>query len=127
MLSPRQAAFVATLVSGASKQEAAARAGVSERCGRRWLGMPQVKQALAAAVDEALAGATRRTVAAMGEALHTLEEISSDREQPAAARVSAAGRILESGPKLRDAFELAARVAELEARWEAQRGYTKAR
>jgi len=125
-LSPRQAVFVAALVGGASKQEAAARAGISDRCGRRWLGLPLVKRALEAAMDEALGVATRRTVGAMARALDTLEAICGDENQPAGSRVAAAGRILDSGPKLREALDLAVRVAALEDKLEVKDGCTEA-
>ena len=115
-LTPGQRRLVAAMLTARSVPEAAKTAGVSLRSARRWLQVPAVKADLSAALDVALAETARRTVAAMGGALDTLEEIHGDREQPAAARVSAAGRILETGPKLAELQDLARRLAELEER-----------
>ena len=114
-LSTRQRKFIAAMVSSPTIAEAANVAGIAEKTACRYLGDPVVKRALSKALDDALSQATTRTVSAMGAAVGTLEEIHQDAEQPAAARVSAARAILEGGPKLKDAVDMAARVSALEA------------
>ncbi len=58
---------------------------------------------------------TAAVVGEMGEALATLAEIHADPDAPAGSRVSAARAVLDAGPKLREAGDLAERLAELEA------------
>ena len=95
-------------------EDAATVAGVTHRTASRWLKQDAVKAALSAALDDVLGLATRRVVSAMLEAVGTLAEVYQDPEQPAGARVSAARAILDAGPRLREALDLAARVADLE-------------
>jgi len=113
-LTPRQRRFTTAMLNAPSVDKAATAAGVSLRTAWRWLKLPIVKAALSEALDAALADVTRQTVAAMGEAVRTLSAVHQDREQPAGARVSAARAILTGGPALREAFDLAQRVGELE-------------
>ena len=47
-------------------------------------------------------------------AVETLEAIHQDPDAPTGARVSAARAILDAGPRLRDALDLAERVTKLE-------------
>jgi phage terminase small subunit len=115
-LSPRQRRFVAAMLTARTVREAAESVGVSERTGLKYLADPKVKAALSAALDGALGDATRATVGAMREAVATLEAIHGDEAQPAGSRVAAARAILEAGPRLREALDLAARVADLEQR-----------
>ena len=115
-LSPRQSRFVAAMLAARTIGEAAQTAGVTERTGKRYLKTSAVKLALANALDSAMTQATSRAVAAMSEALETLEAIHRDEETPASTRVSAARAILDAGPKLREAMDLAQRVAEMEER-----------
>lgn len=115
-ITPRQARFVAALLTCPTIEAAAAAAGITSRTGRNYLAAPDVRRALSAALDDAMGQATRRAVQAMTGALQTLEEVHTDGEAPTAARVSAARAILEAGPRLREALDLAERVAELEER-----------
>ena len=115
-LSPRQRRFVAAMLTARTVADAAQAVGVTERTGYKYLANPAVKRAFSAALDDAMAEATRRAVAAMTEALVTLEAIHQDGAAPAGARVSAARAILDAGPKLREALELAERVTALEKR-----------
>lgn len=113
-LRPRQRRFVAAMLTARTVREAAAAVGVTERTGLKYLANPAVKRALGQALDDALGQATRQVVKAMTGALDTLEEIHQDLDAPAGSRVSAARAILDAGPKLREALDLAERVTALE-------------
>ena len=115
-LSARQGRFVSALMTAASIEAAAKAAGIGRRTAFRYLANPGVKSALSRALDDAMGAATRRAVQAMSGALETLEAVHADGEAPTGARVAAARAILEAGPKLREALDLAQRVAELEAK-----------
>jgi methylaspartate ammonia-lyase len=113
-LSARQQRLAAALAAGKDVRSAAKAARISERTAYRYLNDPAVRAALSQALDDALSMATRRVVAAMTEALTTLEAVHADTKQPASARVSAARAILAAGPRLREAVDLAERVQRLE-------------
>jgi phage terminase small subunit len=113
-LSPRQRRFVAAMLTARTVREAAEAVGVTERTGLKYLANPTVKRALSHGLDQAMGQATREVVKAMTGALDTLREVHEDPESPTGARVSAARAILDAGPKLREALELAERVAALE-------------
>ena len=104
------------MMIGPTVAAAAAAAGIGERTAYRYMCDPAVKAALSEALDIALTGATVRTVTAMGAALDTLEAVHRDPDLSAGARVSAARAIIDGGPKLREGFDLAERVSELERR-----------
>lgn len=112
----RERRFVAALMTAPTIEAAAEAAGIGERTAYRYLQDPAVKQALGQALDATMNQATRRAVDAMTEALDTLAEIHADLEAPKGARVSAARAILDAGPRLREALDLAERVSELEIR-----------
>lgn len=113
-LTPKQAAFIAALMTSSTLEQAAEISGISARTGRRYLRNAAVKAALSAALDDAMGQAARRAVAAMTSAVDTLDGIHRDPAAVVGARVSAARAILEAGPKLREAMDLAERVAALE-------------
>ena len=113
-LNPRQRRFVAALVGSPTIEAAAEAAGIGRSTAHRYLKSPAVKTEIGRALDGALGQAARRAIDEMGAALDTLREIHLDAEQPASSRVSAARAILQAGPALREAFDLAGRVGELE-------------
>lgn len=115
-LNRRQKQFVMALLTSRTIGEAAEAAGIARRTAHRYLRQAAVKHALGQALDAALGQATQRAVAGMIKALETLEAIHSDLQMPAAPRVSAARAILDAGPRLREALDLAQRVTELEQR-----------
>ena len=102
------------MMTARSVAEAAETANISLRSAWRYLADPAVKRALSAALDDALAAVTRRAVDAMGRALTTLEDVQKDREASPSAKVAAARVVMVAGPKLREATDLAERVAALE-------------
>ncbi|MFX1412084.1 MAG: hypothetical protein ACFFA6_17200 [Promethearchaeota archaeon] len=113
-LTTRQRKFITALLTARTVAEAAQTAGVCERTGLRYLADSRVKRALTEALDNAMDQATRRVVNAMTAALETLEAVHQDPDATPSARVSAARAILDAGPKLREALDLAERVTELE-------------
>ena len=113
-LNRRQRKFAAALSVAPSVEAAATVAGISERTAYRYLQEPSVKALLSQALDNAQGQATRRVVGEMTAALDTLAGIHADTSAPASSRVSAARAILSAGPLLREALDLAQRVAELE-------------
>lgn len=115
-LTARQRRFVAAMLTAVTIEEAAELAGIARVTAHRYLRDPAVKLALSDAFDEALSQTTRQVVAAMTEALQTLKEVHSDEEKPVGARVTAARAILEAGPRLREAIDIAERVTALERR-----------
>ena len=120
-LTARQRRFIAAMMTARTVAEAARMAGIAERTARRYLADPDVKAVLSAALDDALAQVTRRTVEAMAGALDTLEAVQADAEAAPSARVAAARVVMVAGPKLREAVDLAERVANLERRGEGAR------
>lgn len=115
-LNRRQRRFVSALVTSPTIRAAARETGISETTAYRYLRNQAVKQVLSQELDDLLAQMTRRAVDEMGAALDTLVEIHKDKEQGGAQRVSAARVIFAESPKLREAYDLAERVAELEQR-----------
>ena len=113
-LSPRQKRFVTAMLTAKTIDQAAKVVGVTERTGQKYLADPAVKRALGRALDKALGQTTRQVVVAMTSALETLEAIHTDSDAPTGARVSAARAILDAGPRLREALDLAERVTMLE-------------
>jgi hypothetical protein len=105
---------VAALLSNPTIEAAAEAAGIHRRTAHRYLDEPNVRQVLGRELDDLMGQATRLTVRAMTSALATLQRIHTDPEAPTSSRVSAARAILDAGPKLREALDLADRVALLE-------------
>ena len=115
-LTARQRRFVAAMLTAASSTVAAELAGIARVTAHRYLRNPAVKLALSDAFDETMAQTMRQVVAAMTDALQTLRDVHADEEAPVGVRVTAACAILEAGPRLREAIDIAERVTELERR-----------
>ena len=113
-LTPRKRRLVAAMMTSRSVAEAAETASISLRSAWRYLSEPAVKAALSAALDDALAAVTRRTVDAMGRALDTLEDVQKDGDASPSSKVAAARVVMVTGPRLRESTELSERVQALE-------------
>lgn len=113
-LRPRQRRAISALLSAPTLKDAAERAGIGERTLRRWLQDAAFREALHRAQDETLAQAARQSLAAMGEALATLQGIMADPLAQPTARVSAARAVLEHAARLYEIVNLSERVALLE-------------
>jgi hypothetical protein len=98
---------------GATVVEAADAANVSERTVYRRLHDSEFREQLLAGRDELLCRTTGELVEASTEAVATLRDLLSP-QSPAAQRLGAARAILDLSMRLREAGELAERVARLE-------------
>lgn len=113
-ISPRQARFIAALLEGKAVATAAREAKVSDRQAARYMAAPVVRAELRRLQDETLAQVTRQLAAGMGAAVTALLEIAKKPGAPESARVSAAGKLLDSGLRFTETADLAQRVADLE-------------
>ena len=111
----RRQQVIELVASGLPPAAAAERAGVSLRAVRRYLADPSTRQALAAIRDERLRSLAGRALTEAGPALAILRAIAEDASSPPAARVSAAGRLLDTALRLAEGVDLAERVETLEA------------
>lgn len=120
-LSPKQRAAVAALVAGTPRGVlgAAEAAGVSEQALHRWLKQPAFRAALAAAQEDAIAGAVRELTGLAASAVDVLRAVMDDSNASDGVRVRAAVAALELLLRLRDSVEFERRLAALE---EGQRG-----
>lgn len=113
-VSPRQAIFVAALLEGKAVATAAREAKISDRQASRYMASPVVRAELRRRQNETLAQVTRKLIANMGDAVGALAGIAKSASAPESARVSAAGKLLDSGLRFTETADLAQRVADLE-------------
>jgi len=118
-LSTRQRRFCTALLTAPSIEAAAEAAGIARRTAFVYLKKPDVRAVIRRLSDEAMKQATRRAVSAMAGALATLEEIHTDEEAPASARVAAARAILQNAARLNGELDIIERLEALEAAQEA--------
>lgn len=116
----KREATIAALLTAPTLAEAAKEAGVSLRTLKRWLKQPEFSDAYQEAKREMLGIATGKLRRAMGVAVTVLTQVAIDRAAPAAARVTASGRILELGLKAHEIEDLEHRIMKLEAGLEAE-------
>ena len=114
ILNAKQEKALAALLSQPTIREAAREAGVSDRSIFNWLNEPAFSQAYREAraknVSLAVAGLQR----SMGQALEALQDVMTNPDSPASARVSAARTVLELAIRGTELEDLAARVDALE-------------
>ena len=103
------------LACGASVEQAARQAGVSESTAHRRLVDPAFRQQLQALRADMVQRTAAALTAAASEAVRTLLDLLKP-TVPYAARLGAARSVLELGVKLREAAELEERLAALEER-----------
>ncbi len=108
------------LVCGATIENAAKTAGVSERTAHRRLKDPEFAKKLQDMRAEMVQRAAGMLTAAAMEAVKTLLALQKDNTPPA-VRLGAARAVLELGMKLRESSELADRIAALEEEIQIQR------
>ena len=104
---------MAALAGGATVQDAARQAGVSERTVYRRLDDAEFRQAVMEARAELVARAVAMLAEAGTEAVTTLRALLEE-PTPPAVRLGAARAVLELGTKLRESEELEQRLATLE-------------
>jgi hypothetical protein len=114
-LSPSEVIFCDALARGETSCQAAKVAGVCERTARRWRQRPEIQAAVRSRVNDALASA--RAILAQGSAL-AAKELTSLVETASldSARVAACRTVIEESAKLGELEDLAAKLADLEAR-----------
>ena len=105
--------LLAALAGGATHQEAATQAGVSERTAYRRLEDPAFRQQLAEARGALITRAVGRLARDCAAAAATLAALLKANSET--ARLGAARSILELAVKMRESEELEARVTALEA------------
>ena len=106
------AAFVAEVAAGTPICEAAHRAGMSERTGRRRMEDPEVRAHVRAARDRLLDVHLGRLTRLTDAALDTLTDLLACKNDP--VRLGAARAVLEHRMRLEQQQDLSARVAALE-------------
>jgi len=113
-LTTRQRRFVAALLSTATVRDAAQAAGVGEATAWHYLALPVVRGEINRRTDGMITQASAGLLAEMAESRATLLEVMRNRKASDAARVSAAGKVLDAGMRLFELVALAERVTELE-------------
>jgi Bacterial regulatory proteins, lacI family len=106
--------LILALACGATIENAARQAGVSDTTVQRRLKEPEFLAKVQDAKQEMVERTARMLTAAALESVKTLLDLQS-KDQPPSVRHSAARTIIEFGVKLRENAELFARVAVLEA------------
>ena len=114
VLSTRQRAFIAAIVSGLTHEEAAETLGVTTRTCTRYAGDPLVKAALSGAMDATFGQVTTRMASGTNQALDVLRGIMTEETVSASVRVRAAVAWLDAAPMWREAVDLVDRVTALE-------------
>lgn len=89
-LTPKQAQFVALLLSGLPIKVCAKQVGVSERTAHTWLSLTQIKQELAAGTESILASARLRADVLGAQAVSVLATLMLSSDVPPQVRVTAA-------------------------------------
>lgn len=113
-LSMKQRRAVIALLSTATIEGAAAKAGVSPRSVLRWMEDPVFQSAIREAEGQAIDAATRKLIALQDGAILTITSIMADRNTAAGVRVRAARTILEMLLKLRELRNLEDRLRLIE-------------
>ena len=112
----RRARIVELTVLGYDAATIGERVKLSVRQVRRYLAEPAVKVQIRDLETERLRAVARRAAALGGSAVTVLATIAADREQPAAARVSAARGLLDTMIKVGELADLGERLTALEER-----------
>ena len=107
------AALIAALATGATREEAAVAAGVSERTVYRRCDDPEFTSRVEDAQQDLISRSTARLGAATGQAIETLVDLL-DAAQPPSVRLGAARAVLDSAMRWREAEEIELRLAALE-------------
>ncbi|MGD0836925.1 MAG: helix-turn-helix domain-containing protein [Polyangia bacterium] len=122
-LDARELRFVDMVASGSTLGDAATAIGIGYRTARRWKKRPEIASAVKERASEQVALGRAVLAAGMGRASHALVEMADGTATASAPRVSAARAVVEVTAKLVELEDVAARLAELEARLEAKPGH----
>ena len=116
-LSAKQQRAIEALLSGATKGDAAATAGVNPRTLNRWINEDVLFwDTLQGESKKTVFDATRRLTAAMETAVTVMTEVMEDASAPAAVRLRAAQVVTETAVKLIETTDILRRLDELETR-----------
>ena len=113
-ITSNQRQAIEALAGGATNEQAAIYAGVTERTIYKWRLDPAFSQALTDASGAILSDTIRALTASAISAVETLKTIAEDQTEKGSTRVSAARAILESTIRLKEAVEFEKRLATLE-------------
>lgn len=117
-LQSNQRKALEAITAGATIEQAAAIADVTETTVYRWRSENAngFMDALQEANERILADTVTALTVASVQAVQILIEVASDEESPASVRVSAAKAILDSTIKVRELYDIERRISELENR-----------
>lgn len=116
-LSAKQQRAIEALLSGATKGDAAATAGVNPRTLNRWINEDVLFwDTLQGESQKTIYDATRRLTAAMETAVTVMTEVMQDTTAPAAVRLRAAQVVTETAVKLIETTDILRRLDELEVK-----------
>jgi hypothetical protein len=104
------------VAEGCKLREAAQRAEVPERTAYRVAKSDSFRRLVKRYRSRLWRAVAHQLVAACQQAISTLQRIAGDDAKPASAQVSAAGRLLESALRFREAADVERRLTELEAK-----------
>lgn len=117
-----QAEACVVMVASKSLAEASRTLGCAPSTLYRMRAKPAVQRELQRLRRAALSAAAERLAQHVDDAVATLAEVMSDREAPAAARVSAAKTVIDRSRSTSNEADLLARLEAIEAKAEAARG-----
>ena len=121
-IGPKQEAAVLALLSSKNVEDAARVAGVTPRTLYRWLKEPEFDAAYRAARRHAYGQSISRLQQGSTAAATTLLKVMVDPATPASTRVRAAEAVLSQAAKAIEIEDIDARLRELEAAAEANKG-----
>lgn len=102
-------------VPTATKEKAAAAAGITSKTLRSYLDDPEFQCEYRKAFDGLVRDATRKAQQTLDPAIAVLREIMENGDENGQVRVSAARSVLEYGLRLTEATDILSRLQELEA------------
>lgn len=115
-IEPKKEKALAALLSSATREEAAAKAGCTKRTIINYLKDPEFLQRYERAHSDLVTVATQQIQRSLAPAISTLQSIAEDENAGLNARVSAAKGLLEYGIRLAELNDIYRRIEELEGR-----------
>lgn len=115
-IEPKKEKALAALLSSATREEAAAKAGCTTRTLINYLKDPEFLQRYERAHSDLVTVATQQIQRSLAPAISTLQSIAEDENAGLNARVSAAKGLLEYGIRLAELNDIYRRIEELEGR-----------
>ncbi len=115
-IEPKKEKALAALLSSATREEAAEKAGCTTRTLINYLKDPEFLQRYERAHSDLVTVATQQIQRSLAPAISTLQSIAEDENAGLNARVSAAKGLLEYGIRLAELNDIYRRLEELEGR-----------